>query len=74
VEYKLQSENFKQFHVAYAGREVVLTCGTVSTPHLLLRSGVGPKNHLREFNIPLIRYLFFFFFLKYCKILILQSL
>jgi choline dehydrogenase len=56
VEYKLQSENYKRFHTAYAAKDVILACGTVSTPHLLMLSGVGPKQHLREFNIPLIRY------------------
>lgn len=55
VEYKLQSENYKRFHTAYAAKDVILACGTVSTPHLLMLSGVGPKQHLREFNIPLIR-------------------
>ncbi|ELR13271.1 GMC oxidoreductase [Acanthamoeba castellanii str. Neff] len=38
VEYKLQSENYKRFHTAYAAR-----------------TGVGPKQHLREFYIPLIQ-------------------
>jgi len=35
-----------------ARREVILTAGTIGTPHLLLRSGVGPADHLREFGIP----------------------
>ncbi len=35
-----------------ARREVVLCCGAIATPHLLLRSGVGPREHLAEFGVP----------------------
>jgi choline oxidase len=36
----------------YATREIVLCCGTFDTPKLLLLSGVGPRQHLRSFGIP----------------------
>ena len=35
-------------HVANARREVVLCGGTFSSPHLMLRSGIGPAAHLRD--------------------------
>jgi predicted dehydrogenase (TIGR03970 family) len=37
-----------------AGR-VVLSAGAIRSPQLLMLSGVGPKEHLREFGIPVVR-------------------
>ena len=39
---------------ARAKREVVLCGGAISSPHLLLLSGVGPAEQLREHGIPLV--------------------
>jgi len=33
-------------------REVILTAGTVQSPALLMRSGIGPGDHLHAMNIP----------------------
>ncbi|CAN7984864.1 unnamed protein product, partial [Ixodes hexagonus] len=37
-----------------ATREVILSAGVIGSPHLLLLSGVGPKEQLREFKIPVV--------------------
>lgn len=34
--------------------EVVIACGTLWTPHLLMRSGVGPADHLTEHGISVV--------------------
>jgi choline dehydrogenase len=39
------------------GREVVLCAGTYGSPAILLRSGIGPAEHLRELGIPVVRHL-----------------
>ena len=37
---------------AVADAEIILACGTIGSPQLLMLSGVGPADHLREHNIP----------------------
>jgi choline dehydrogenase len=41
-------------HVVRARREVLLCAGAIATPQLLMVSGVGPADHLREFGIPVV--------------------
>jgi len=43
-----------QIRTSLADREVVLTAGVIGTPHLLLLSGVGPGQHLRELGIDVV--------------------
>jgi choline dehydrogenase len=38
--------------VALADGEVVLSCGGINTPRLLMLSGVGPGDHLRALGLP----------------------
>lgn len=40
-----------QRHSARATREVILSGGAYNSPHLLMLSGIGPADHLREMDI-----------------------
>ncbi|KAJ6561504.1 alcohol oxidase [Mycena vulgaris] len=42
-------------YYAHARREVVVCCGAIGSPQLLMLSGIGPKAHLRERGIPLVK-------------------
>lgn len=49
VEYEVNGVNYSAH-----GNTVILSAGSISSPHLLLLSGVGPSEHLSEHNIPVI--------------------
>jgi choline dehydrogenase len=42
-------------HTVYAEAEVILSGGAVNSPQLLMLSGIGPANHLREMGV-VVRY------------------
>jgi choline dehydrogenase len=53
VEYDWQAPDGRAWiRQAHARKEVILSCGTVDTPKLLLLSGVGPAEELKTFGIP----------------------
>ncbi|EIV90885.1 GMC family oxidoreductase [Frankia sp. QA3] len=50
VEYRHQGE----LRRARARQEVILSAGTLASPKLLLQSGIGPRAHLEDHNIPVV--------------------
>eukprot|EP01084_Bolivina_argentea_P229453 387265_1 len=45
--YKMEEKNKKIINICANG-EVIVSAGTIGTPHILLLSGIGPKNELNE--------------------------
>ncbi|MBI3328811.1 MAG: mycofactocin system GMC family oxidoreductase MftG [Nitrospinae bacterium] len=39
------------------GSEILLGCGAIGSPHMLMLSGVGPADHLRSVGIPVVHHL-----------------
>lgn len=39
-------------YIARANKEIILSAGAISSPPVLLWSGIGPAEQLRELNIP----------------------
>merc|ERR1711998_175062 len=48
-----QDRSGNQVHVS-AAKEVILSAGAVGTPHLMLLSGIGPKQHLEETGVEVV--------------------
>lgn len=51
---EFQTANGK-VETATAGKEVILSAGAVGTPHVLMLSGIGPADHLRDKGIDVVR-------------------
>lgn len=52
VEYKTAGGTVRRVIVK---KEIVLSAGSIGSPHILMLSGVGPRSVLKKFKIPLIR-------------------
>lgn len=48
------AKNKKSYYIR-ASKEVLLSAGTLSSPHLLMLSGVGPRAHLLEHGISVVK-------------------
>src|SRR5690349_6332654 len=47
-------QGFGREETVHAVREVIVSAGTYLSPQLLMLSGVGPADHLREHGIPVV--------------------
>lgn len=53
--YGVEYERFGRTELAVARREVIISAGALSSPALLMRSGVGPREHLMQLGVRLKR-------------------
>lgn len=49
------SPAMEQTLYARAKKEIIVCCGAIETPHLLLLSGIGPKDHISKHGIKVIK-------------------
>ncbi|TGQ46840.1 choline dehydrogenase [Mesorhizobium sp. M00.F.Ca.ET.216.01.1.1] len=50
----VEIEANKQIQVVKARREVIVAASSINSPKILMLSGIGPAQHLREFGIPVV--------------------
>lgn len=53
--YGIEMVNKKKSYRIFARNEVILSAGAFSSPQLLMLSGIGPRKHLRQIDIPVIQ-------------------
>jgi choline dehydrogenase len=51
--YGVEYDRHGERRTALATKEVILSAGTITTPRVLMVSGIGPAEHLHEFGVPL---------------------
>ncbi|OWZ05512.1 Choline dehydrogenase [Phytophthora megakarya] len=54
---EIENKETKTVSKILSGREVILSGGAINTPQLLLLSGVGDADHLKEVGVPLVHHL-----------------
>mmetsp|Transcript_10451 Transcript_10451/g.20019 ORF Transcript_10451/g.20019 Transcript_10451/m.20019 type:complete len:334 (-) Transcript_10451:426-1427(-) len=55
IEYVCQGDPCRTRKRVFARREVIVSCGAIGSPQLLMLSGIGPKSHLEGLGIPVVR-------------------
>lgn len=50
----IQFDKMDTIITAYAKKEVILSAGAISSPQLLMLSGIGPADHLEKIGIPVL--------------------
>lgn len=53
--YAVEFVKNKKKYVVRAAKEVILSAGSINSPHLLMLSGIGPKRDLERVGIPVIQ-------------------
>ncbi|XP_038217466.1 glucose dehydrogenase [FAD, quinone]-like [Zerene cesonia] len=53
--YGVEFQRLGQKYTIHAAKEVILSAGPIESPHLLMLSGVGPREHLESFGINVIQ-------------------
>ncbi|KAB7493784.1 hypothetical protein Anas_04614 [Armadillidium nasatum] len=48
--YGVRFFRYGEYHDVLARKEVILSAGALNTPKLLMLSGIGPEDHLHNFN------------------------
>lgn len=49
--YGIQYMKHGRLLTVFAAREIILSAGAIGSPQILMLSGVGPKEHLEQFNV-----------------------
>lgn len=52
--YGVQVQNGDVRHIIRSSKEVIVSAGTLNSPHLLMLSGLGPADHLRQVGVPVV--------------------